>query len=225
MRRSPRVVWIEKEVQRRYAHSRILDVGFVSGYAEPFVHQAVRQQNPAAWVAGIDLDVTGILQHRMPDTLAADARALPFADGSFDVVLFLEVLEHVYAPGVMLREFARVLRAEGEIVLTTPNAWAWWRVARHWLLGSMKSRCERSVYRSYLGAADHVRFYDPLSLMNVLYDHGFETDLLCTKNHAIPFIRRLVPALGLLDLQFYPMNRLGGYICLIAHKRLPDEVD
>ena len=55
--------------------------------------------------------------------------------------------------------------------------------------------------------------------MNMLCDHGFETVELVTKNHSIPYLGRYSRDLAVLDWQFWPMNRLGGYICLVANRR------
>jgi SAM-dependent methyltransferase len=53
---------------------------------------------------------------------AADLNGpLPYADGFFDLVVSLEGIEHLEAPAVCIREFARVLRPGGRLVLTTPN--------------------------------------------------------------------------------------------------------
>jgi SAM-dependent methyltransferase len=124
----------------------------------------------------------------------------------------------LYCPFRVLSEFWRVLRPAGELVITTPNAWSWGNVVRHWLIGSLASRSERDVYRGYLGDADHKHFYDPLSLMNLMHDAGFRTLSLTTKNHALPGLRRWIRGCDLLDWQFYPMDRLGHYLCLIARK-------
>jgi SAM-dependent methyltransferase len=48
--------------------------------------------------------------------LLADAHSIPFADGTFDVVLSYAVLEHLYNPFVAMQEVARVLRPGGAIV-------------------------------------------------------------------------------------------------------------
>lgn len=49
------------------------------------------------------------------------AEPLPWADASFDVIVCLETLEHLPGPRHTLREFARVLRPGGRLVISTPN--------------------------------------------------------------------------------------------------------
>ena len=53
---------------------------------------------------------------------AGDATAMPFADGSFDVVIASEVLEHIPADQAALREITRVLAPGGTVAVTVP-AW------------------------------------------------------------------------------------------------------
>lgn len=51
-----------------------------------------------------------------------DAEHLPFENGSFDVVVWSEVIEHLMRPELAVWEVARVLRTGGVLVLTTNNA-------------------------------------------------------------------------------------------------------
>jgi len=217
-KRSPRVAWVESRVRERYSTSRLLDVGFVGTYQEPFLHLAIRSQNPRAQIIGVDINVREMLKRRLSNVVGARAESLGFKENAFEVVLCLELLEHVYSPMNILLEFWRVLRPGGNLILTTPNAWSWWNFARHWMTGSLTSRSQRKVYRHYLGDADHKQFYDPLSLMNLLDDAGFEIVEAVTKNHAVPVLRRWSKSFDLLDWQFYPMNRIGHYLCLVAKK-------
>lgn len=53
--------------------------------------------------------------------IAADASALPFADGSFASVLSNSTLEHTRSLDAILLEVARVLVARGRFVLTVPT--------------------------------------------------------------------------------------------------------
>jgi SAM-dependent methyltransferase len=51
--------------------------------------------------------------------LQADGMALPFAAGSFDLVLSHAVIEHVADAGLYLRECRRVLKTDGRVFLST----------------------------------------------------------------------------------------------------------
>ncbi len=50
----------------------------------------------------------------------APAECLPFADQTFDVILCTEVLEHIWEPTKAMREFARVLKPDGYLLLSVP---------------------------------------------------------------------------------------------------------
>jgi 2-polyprenyl-3-methyl-5-hydroxy-6-metoxy-1,4-benzoquinol methylase len=53
--------------------------------------------------------------------LVGSVMVLPFPDATFDVVLSTEVIEHVPDPALAVKEFARVLKPGGHLVLSTPN--------------------------------------------------------------------------------------------------------
>ena len=53
--------------------------------------------------------------------LCADGYQLPFADGAFDVVLLVAVLEHTREPWRLLAEARRVLKRGGRAIMVVPN--------------------------------------------------------------------------------------------------------
>lgn len=55
--------------------------------------------------------------------LVADACELPVEDGSFDFVICRELIEHVLSPIQLLAEMYRVLKDDGYLFITTPNAY------------------------------------------------------------------------------------------------------
>src|SRR5436309_1143884 len=54
----------------------------------------------------------------------ANAKALPFRDGTFDRAFSVEMMEHVFRPDrqAVLSEIARVLKPGGRLALSTPNS-------------------------------------------------------------------------------------------------------
>jgi SAM-dependent methyltransferase len=79
-------------------------------------------------VFGIDLSATVISIARSQNTnlyaFCADTRALPFEDGSFDVIVSNSTLDHFENDGDLfasLKECHRVLRDEGRLMLTLDN--------------------------------------------------------------------------------------------------------
>ena len=105
--------------------TRILEVGVGEGH----LAGRIGARYPKAFLTGVDL-VDDRLGAQWRDAglpaLHASADRLPFPDRSFDLVLAVEVLEHLRDPDAALSEIARVAR--DRVVLTVP--WEpWWRMA------------------------------------------------------------------------------------------------
>jgi SAM-dependent methyltransferase len=110
---------------RRYVpleNSAILDVGCGLGmYVRAF-------RRYSQDVHGVDIDEEKVAQagKELPNIRLAPAEELPYPDGSFDVVLLHEVIEHVTDDRQTIVEAVRVLRrGEGEsggrLVIFAPN--------------------------------------------------------------------------------------------------------
>lgn len=108
------------EIMRRHVdlkNKRIVDIGCGVG---AFVRR-LREFSPR--VAGVDIDAERVTEggREVPGLALAVGEYLPFADGSFDVVLLHEVLEHVTDDQATLREASRVLAPGGQAVIFCPN--------------------------------------------------------------------------------------------------------
>jgi SAM-dependent methyltransferase len=87
--------------------ARVLDVGAGTGIAG-----TVALERGAAAVVATDRS-SGMLRHNAAgrSLVAADAYALPFVDGAFDLVVAAYLVNHLDEPGRGLREFRRVAPA------------------------------------------------------------------------------------------------------------------
>lgn len=78
----------------------------------------------AADLAGANVELTRRNLHESgvegTHVLQSDAERLPFADGSFDLVVLADVIEHIPDAGRALSEVRRVLRDGGRLVCVTP---------------------------------------------------------------------------------------------------------
>ncbi|MCB9896494.1 MAG: methyltransferase domain-containing protein [Planctomycetes bacterium] len=102
---------------------RVLDVGCGAGVGTRMLLRA-----GASDVVGVDLRPEALELARADDPRDDDAyvlhdlnERLPFPDGSFDVVVALEVLEHVREQQQLVDEIRRVLSPDGVAVVSVPN--------------------------------------------------------------------------------------------------------
>jgi SAM-dependent methyltransferase len=98
---------------------RLLDVGCASGYFT--VHFARRADQ--TWAVDVDEADLAEARRAYPGIYfqMASAANLPFPIASFDVVIMLDVLEHVPDDRAALAEVSRVTRPGGVLILSVPH--------------------------------------------------------------------------------------------------------
>lgn len=102
------------------------DVVVEVGAGEGHVTGRLTERFPAADVIGLDLPDESLTEHWRRAGVPmfyGDATRLPFADRSIDLVICLEVLEHVPGPDRALAELARV--CGGTAVMSVPREPIW----------------------------------------------------------------------------------------------------
>lgn len=103
--------------------SRVLDVGCGTG----FFARLLKRRNPKAHVTGLELEEEFLERAKLEakaenldiEFLQGDALALPFEDGSFDLVVSYTFLTSVLKPEKAFDEMKRVLRRGGRIASVT----------------------------------------------------------------------------------------------------------
>ena len=117
--REPLARWLEAE-GRSVGGLRVLDVGCGVKPYFPFFASAREY-------VGVDLVQTGYAD------LVGPIEQLPVEDASFDVVLCIQVLEHVDDPVRAIRELHRVTRPGGRVLLSTHGTQGYHPVPNdHW---------------------------------------------------------------------------------------------
>jgi 2-polyprenyl-6-hydroxyphenyl methylase/3-demethylubiquinone-9 3-methyltransferase len=115
--------WIADEIARTFggAPVRVLDLGCGAGFLSNDL--AARGHR----VTSLDPTLENLAVARLHDAThsvayeAGDARALPYPDGSFDVVCAMDLLEHVEEPDRVIAEAGRVLAPGGLFFFHTFN--------------------------------------------------------------------------------------------------------
>ncbi len=133
-----------------------------------------------------------------------ETEAVPFADQSFDAVLFNELFEHLRIdPVFTLGEAHRVLEPGGTLLLSTPNLRSF-RGLRNLLLRHQGHTVSGGVYEQYeklatLGHMGHVREYTTREVSEFLGRIGFRVDRVVFRGgHGrglVGIAERLLPSL------------------------------
>lgn len=157
----------------------VLDVATGSGD----LARTVRDRVPGARVVGVDFCAPMLAEARkrgLDDLIVGDGLALPFADRTFDALTIGYGLRNMADWAAALREFARVLRPGGLLVVldfSLPEA-AWLRVPYRFYLHRVLPRIaglltgNREAY-AYLG--DSIERFPSGSRMTALIEEsGFE---------------------------------------------------
>lgn len=146
---------------------RLLDIGTGSGGIAHYfgTHCAIRCVVTSVDVTDQRKIVEGYTFIQLKD------KTLPFADGSFDVVISNHVIEHVGESadqGAHLRELRRVLATDGVGYLAVPSRWM--IVEPHYRLAFL-SWLPRALRSPYLRLTNKGLFYDcePLTVFELEY--------------------------------------------------------
>lgn len=101
-----------------YANPRILDIGCGTGFNIEYL-----QNHGYPAVMGLDFSSEGIRfcqSRELTALVCGDGRHPPFANESFDVVMALDLIEHIADDVGALQECAKLLKPNGSLIIFTP---------------------------------------------------------------------------------------------------------
>lgn len=98
-----------------YAKGKLLDVGCGEKPYLPIFSPRVKSY--------IGLDLPSTTHNHTNIEVFGDACSLPFPSNTFDTLLCTEVLEHIRNPEQAIKEFYRVLKNDGKLILSAPQTY------------------------------------------------------------------------------------------------------
>ena len=115
----------------------------------------LRPRLPLAGTHFVDISASAIavLRARGGHAIVGEARALPYADGAFDLVCALDIIEHIEDDAGAVAELARVCAPGAALLIAVPLHAARW-----------------TAFDRFVG---HFRRYEPGALLALLAAHGF----------------------------------------------------
>lgn len=158
---------------------RVLDLGCGSGY----YLIKMKEELEIAELYGADISKNSINEANKlginGSCLDLDKDVLPYHDNSLDLIISIDVIEHLFNPDLYLKEINRVLKPGGLFFIVTPNL-GWWFNIIGLLGGFQPYYTETSLNTSYghIKGGEynfgHIRHYTKKGLTRLLESHDFK---------------------------------------------------
>lgn len=151
--------WLERRFDASHYFGRVLEVGAGTGIHLQFVRHAFDEYwmtdlNPPM-LDKVNQDAVNPKGSGKVIVSAENASRLSFPDKSFDRLIAAHVLEHLYKPHEVLREWCRVLRPGGVLSLLLPcDPGLLWRLGQN--IGSRKKFERVGFEYDYWAARGHI---------------------------------------------------------------------
>jgi SAM-dependent methyltransferase len=156
-----------------------------------------------------------------------DVCGMPFADGSFDLLLATDIIEHIDDDAKALGEIARVLRSGGKALITVPAFPMLWglqdRIGQHKRRYRLRQLVDRVASAGF--AIDVCYYFNFLLFLPIWMGRRlidiFRPDIQNEAQINSPLINRAMLAIFSADIAMAPILRMpfGVSILLIATKK------
>ena len=145
-------------------NARVLDIG--CGDAEFMTLLSPKHKY------GVDINRRAVKRARKrgvnAQVMDVETEKLPYPNNYFDLVLCMEVFEHLFDPTLLVSEIGRVLKKGGHVYATVPNDLYWLGARLNVLFG------KPFLQSSMLIPHHHVRFFNKKLLSGLFKEESFE---------------------------------------------------
>jgi 2-polyprenyl-3-methyl-5-hydroxy-6-metoxy-1,4-benzoquinol methylase len=150
--------------------NHVLEVGCGEGYTLEFL----KTDRGAKHTTGIELftDAAKSAESRVDVVINQSAdETLDLPENYYDLILCLDVLEHLYDPWAVLSTLTHSLRPGGAVVASIPNV-------QHWSLVKMLLRGNWTYAKAGLMDQTHIRFFTQKSIRHLFNTAGLHVTKL-----------------------------------------------
>lgn len=197
------------------APKQVLDLGCATGS----LGLAIKQVYPGARVVGVELmeEMAAVARTHLDEVHVGDIEAGGLLDrlpqGTFDLIICADVLEHLRDPWETLRKLKKLLTPEGRLIASLPNVRHLDTLFHLVVLGNWPHR-DRGIHDR-----THLRFFTRRTMKKLFEDSGFAIDKIETnyriieRPHPLNSIARFLalPGIaGFLAFQYLVVVRPAG---------------
>lgn len=126
---------------------------------------------------GVDLSMSALEEGKPHGRVQCDACSIPLTNGTVDILVCSEIIEHLEEPHRMLKEIERVLKPKGKLVISTPN--------RESAFLQVQNSLHMPKFHDWKYVESHFQTYSPEEFDTLLKQHGF-TVVKKAKSTAFP---------------------------------------
>lgn len=157
------------EVASRYIEKceKLLDIGCGEGFIKGFLRGKVKK------VFGLDKSIKSLSIARgkgiITKCVDLNKQIIPYEDNYFDIVICLDVIEHIIDPLKFLKDIHRVLKTDGKFIISAPNI----RFSNHLFQIILKGHFPTTSMDKLAYDGGHIHYFTIGDLKNLLYKTNY----------------------------------------------------
>ena len=168
---------VERPFEPSCHFDRVLEIGAGTGEHLPFVRHSFNEYI----LTDLDQEALNVAKKKHQKNHDGKVRYeyqsandLKYPDDSFDRLVAIHVLEHIYQPHIAVKQWVRVLKNGGVLSILIPtDPGLAWRLGRH--LGPRRNAIAQGIAYDYVMAREHVNACTNLvAILRHYFDNGIE---------------------------------------------------